>query len=401
MYHGFSGNHIKVPAVHTKSEPFDSEADDRLKSKDIEGHAGMSQKRARQGSLGASLSSDKAAKLLRMSPSPEDLPTASATASIGHALQLGQPESGPDVASPPSMGIDVGGMDPAISAPSPSTSPPRTISHGATSQHSLSDVPDAPTPDQTPSGATEPTALSQSSSASTPGPNPDNIDDVHSIAALSPRLVDSSVTSPSASLGPHTAISSGAAVTSRSGRGTAGTVPADEQSDERILSERPSHHPEAVIVPVKKPFADPSGSRRRSSRLTYSGPESGDPPPNSDMADTERSQAAGSSTTSSTPDTLGAAVGPPSVPSAMLLSKKRTQKGAIVLAKAKYKPDVISEQMLFMRRMVAADPAVTHTAYMDAFKRLTSEEHEQLKKECVQERKQKRNQQGGTGCAEP
>ncbi|KAI0363090.1 hypothetical protein BV20DRAFT_976027 [Pilatotrama ljubarskyi] len=75
-------------------------------------------------------------------------------------------------------------------------------------------------------------------------------------------------------------------------------------------------------------------------------------------------------------------------------SKKRAQRGAPVLAKAKYRPDVISERMLYMGRMITENPGILYAEYQNAFKSLSAQEHEQLKKDCAQERKQKRSQSG-------
>ncbi|KAI0373641.1 hypothetical protein BV20DRAFT_977706 [Pilatotrama ljubarskyi] len=151
---------------------------------------------------------------------------------------------------------------------------------------------------------------------------------------------------------------------------------------------QPSQRPEAAadIVPVKKPFALSSGSQRRSNRLVHRGQDSDlalDVQP--DVLEAEGLGAAAASSTGASTDTPRvlaapvAAKGPAAVSTVVAQrsgSKKRAPKGAIVLAKAKYKPEVISEQMLFMGRMIAADPGVTHADYMDAFKKLTSEEHE-------------------------
>ncbi|KAI9059532.1 hypothetical protein FKP32DRAFT_1605950 [Trametes sanguinea] len=63
-------------------------------------------------------------------------------------------------------------------------------------------------------------------------------------------------------------------------------------------------------------------------------------------------------------------------------------RGTALLAKTKHKADVVSEQMLFMGRMIAENPVVLHTDYLAAFKNLSANEREQLKQDCIRERKE-------------
>ncbi|KAI0354176.1 hypothetical protein OH77DRAFT_513233 [Trametes cingulata] len=85
MYHGFSGNHIKAAVSHAKAEPADT---DRrlLRPSSTPGPSGESQKRARQGSLGANLSNSKPSKMLRISPAPDDGRTLHLSSSSGLSL---------------------------------------------------------------------------------------------------------------------------------------------------------------------------------------------------------------------------------------------------------------------------------------------------------------------------
>ncbi|OJT02480.1 hypothetical protein TRAPUB_6987 [Trametes pubescens] len=66
----------------------------------------------------------------------------------------------------------------------------------------------------------------------------------------------------------------------------------------------------------------------------------------------------------------------------------RANKGGAIKAATRYKHDVISDKNLFIRRMSELDPDVLYANMPKAFENLTLNEREQLKQECVQERRQ-------------
>ncbi|OSD06288.1 hypothetical protein PYCCODRAFT_1422601 [Trametes coccinea BRFM310] len=71
------------------------------------------------------------------------------------------------------------------------------------------------------------------------------------------------------------------------------------------------------------------------------------------------------------------------------LPQNRSQRSnATVLAKAEFKADMLSEQMIFMARMIIANPDVSHADYVQAFKDLSANEWEALKTQCARERKE-------------
>ncbi|KAI0366773.1 hypothetical protein BV20DRAFT_1055428 [Pilatotrama ljubarskyi] len=409
MYHGFSGHHIKATATsHAKNELLDSADSDRrlLRLKfSTPGPSGESPKRARQSSLGADLSSNnmKPSKMPRVSPAPDNGAAAS-TSQTGH----GAPQLTASHPSPSSGSAPVSGVTPVQAA----------VASAAAASHPVPTPPISPgasrgaTPGRS-AGQADPLTAASSSLVSVP------LAGVSAATADSDELPDHSIPDTAATIA-DVLTGMGTASVADAHRGVSTASRSDSEPSRSgtepqcAIHAQPSQRPEAAadIVPVKKPFALSSGSQRRSNRLVHRGQDSDlalDVQP--DVLEAEGLGAAAASSTGASTDTPRvlaapvAAKGPAAVSTVAAQrsgSKKRAPKGAIVLAKAKYKPEVISEQMLFMGRMIAADPGVTHADYMDAFKKLTSEEHEQLKKECAQERKQKRNQQDGTsGAAEP
>ncbi|KAH9847330.1 hypothetical protein C2E23DRAFT_890022 [Lenzites betulinus] len=131
-----------------------------------------------------------------------------------------------------------------------------------------------------------------------------------------------------------------------------------------------------AIVPVRKPFS--TQTPRRSLRLM-----AGDPPTAGTHIPGPVPQVA--TTTQVSDLNIGATecsnpgMGTSSIAGAITTatsSKGRPHKGTAVKAAMRYKPDVISDKNLFMRRMVERDPEVLYTDVLTAFDNLMSEELE-------------------------
>ncbi|KAI0366723.1 hypothetical protein BV20DRAFT_628014 [Pilatotrama ljubarskyi] len=255
MYHGFSGNHIKGVLSHTKPEP--SEPDHHLLGpRSTPGPSGESQKRARQGSLGASLSSNKPSKILRISPAPSpcDGPAASASQVASQFPSRASSSTGSasghisgSITS--TIGTSSTVPDDFASAATADIAPAHGIQGGADSTGKGPDV-------QTRMpGTAAPSSAEEANQAPSPTPAGDSLQSSHSTQQQS--AVDIEL----------------------------------------------SQHPEAVVttvtIPVKKPFTASSGSRRRSSRFVQSAHDS-EPDAQPDMSEAEGTGAAASSIGKST-----------------------------------------------------------------------------------------------------